>query len=102
MRKLDIAERIHQEARISQDEAARVLDWVLALLKATLQQGEPITITNFGMFQVRKKHARRGRNPSTGDAIMIPARRVVTFRASSQFKAEMNMGRAKAMTPGVD
>ena len=75
-----------------------VLEWILAFLKATLQQGEPITIVNFGGFSVRKKHARRERNPSTGDAMLIPARRVVTFRASPQLKAEMNTGQAEAVT----
>jgi integration host factor subunit alpha len=62
----------------------------LDLLKATLQKGEPIIIPNFGKFTVRSKANRLGRNPSTGEAIMIPARRVVTFNASSLLKADMN------------
>jgi integration host factor subunit alpha len=90
MRKDEIARRIHQEARISEDEAASLLDWILDLLKATLQQGEPITILNFGKFTVRRKAPRPGRNPRTSETIMIAARRVVTFSASPQLKAEVN------------
>ena len=90
MRKLDIARRIHQEAGISEQEAATLLDSILDLFKATLQKGEPIAIQNFGNFTVRAKAPRLGRNPRTGEEIMISPRRVVIFRASAQFKTEVN------------
>lgn len=90
MRKTDIATRIHQEAGISAEKAATVLDWVLELFKFTLQQGEPISIPNFGAFTVRNKASRRGRNPSTGEPVVISARRVVTFRASPHLKTAVN------------
>src|SRR5678810_179720 len=79
MRKTEIANRIHQEAGIPQEKAARLLDSIVDLLKSTLQKGEPIIIPNFGKFTVRSKSTRLGRNPSTGEPIMIPAHRVVTF-----------------------
>ena len=90
MRKTEIANRIHQEAGIPQEHAARLLDSIVNLLKSTLQKGEPIIIPNFGKFTVRSKSTRLGRNPSTGEPITIPAHRVVTFNASSLLKAEMN------------
>ena len=90
MQKVDIATRIHQQAGISMEEAAKVLDWILELCKTTLQAGEPIAIAGFGKFTVRHKRARRGRNPRTGDAVMISARRVVTFHASNLLKTYMN------------
>jgi len=93
MRKLDIAKRIHQEAGISEEEAATLLEWILDLLKTTLQTGEPISIHEFGKFTVRNKLARQGRNPRTGEAMMISARRVVTFRASPLLTAAMNLCR---------
>jgi integration host factor subunit alpha len=95
MQKKDIAHRIHQAAGISEQEAARLLDWILDLFKATLQQGEPILIQNFGTFKVRAKAPRIGRNPRTGEGITIAARRVVTFRPSPQFKTEINAVRAE-------
>jgi len=90
MVKLEIAQRIHQEAGIPLDEASVVLDSVVELFKAILQQGEPISIPSFGKFEVRKKSARPGRNPITREEIMITARRVVVFRASAHLKTELN------------
>lgn len=90
MQKADIAKRIHHQAGISETEAATLLDWFLELLKTTLQAGEPITIYGFGKFTVLSKRARQGRNPITREAIMITARRVVTFHPSLVLKAEVN------------
>ena len=90
MRKEDIAAQIHQHAGISNEEASRLLDWILEFLKTTLHAGEPIIISGFGKFTVRHKHARPGRNPKTGEAITISARRVVTFHASHLFKREIS------------
>ena len=90
MQKKDIALRIHQEAEIAEKDAATLLDWILDLFKTILLQGESISISNFGTFTVRSKVARKGRNPQTGEELMISPRRVVTFRASPQFKAGVN------------
>jgi integration host factor subunit alpha len=60
---------------------------VIELFKTTLQKGEPVSIAKFGVFMVRSKSARRGRNPYTGSELMISSRRVVVFRASPQLKA---------------
>src|SRR5262245_27905266 len=96
MRKIDIAQRIQKAAGISlEEEASAVLDSILELFKAILQKGEPISIPNFGKFEVRKKTPRPGRNPITGEGVMIAARRVVVFRASSQIKTEVNSVQAE-------
>jgi integration host factor subunit alpha len=90
MRKSDIARHIQQQVGISETEAAKLLDWILELLKTSLQKGEPIAISRFGSFTVRNKRARPGRNPKTGEAVMISARRVVTFQPSLRLRTEMN------------
>jgi integration host factor subunit alpha len=90
MQKKDIAQRIHQEAEIPEKDAATLLDWILDLVKTTLQQGESISISKFGSFTVRRKAPRKGRNPQTGEELMISPRRVVTFRASPQLKIAVN------------
>ncbi len=90
MTKVDIAMRIHQETGIPLEESVRVLDWILGLLKTTLQNGESIAIAGFGKFTVRQKHARPGRNPKTGEALTISARRVVSFYPSPLFKGAIN------------
>ena len=90
MRKKDIAVRIHKEAGITEEEAATLLNWVLEFIKSTLQQGEPVSIFNFGVFTARKKASRNGRNPSTGQPMIISSRRVVSFHASPRLKAEVS------------
>lgn len=74
-----------------------MLEWILGFRKTTLQAGEQITIHGFGKFTVRSKRARQGRNPSTREAIMITARRVVTFHPSLVLKAEVNSLRARTL-----
>ena len=90
MQKAKIARHIHQQAGILEYEAAKVLEWILGLLKTTLQAGEPITIQGFGKFKVRSKRTRQGRNPRTGEATVISARRVVTFQPSLLLRTEVN------------
>ena len=90
MRKTDIARRIHQQAGISKKEAARLLDGILEILASTLRKGAPIMIPAFGKFTVRSKLPRKGRNPSTGEAMMISACRVVTFRPSAVLTTDTN------------
>ncbi len=90
MTKADIARSIHQQAGVSEAEAADLLEWVVGLLRVTVQQEEPIIITGFGTFKVRSKGPRKGRNPRTGEPIIVSARRVVTFRPSPLWTAEVN------------
>jgi integration host factor subunit alpha len=90
MKKTDISLRIHQAAGISEKEAAELLEGILELLKATLNNGESIAIFGFGTFMVRSKGPRLGRNPRTGEALTISARRVVSFRPSHVFKEYVN------------
>ena len=90
MQKAAIARRIHQQAGILEYKAAKVVDWILGLLKATLEAGEPINIQGFGKFRVRSKRARPGRNPQTGEPVTISARRVVTFHPSLVLTTEVN------------
>jgi integration host factor subunit alpha len=90
MKKADIARSIHQQAGVSEAEAADLLERVLGLLMSTLQRGEPIIITGFGRFTVRMKQPRKGRNPRTAEVIIVSGRKVVTFRPSALWKAELN------------
>ena len=71
------------------------MNWILGFFKSTLQQGERISIPKFGVFTVRSKVPRPGRNPRTGEVIMISPRRVVIFRASRQLKAEVSAVQAE-------
>lgn len=84
------------------DEAAKLLEWILELFKVTLQTGEPILIAGFGKLTVRDKRARVGRNPKTGEAVTIAARRVVTFHANPLLKAHVNLSRNAAEGEAIE
>ncbi len=86
MRKADMVQRIAEETACTKVEAEEVVEAILATMKATLQQGEPVILRRFGTFQVRAKRARMGRNPRTGAATAIAARRVVRFTAAHTLK----------------
>ena len=90
MTKADLVERIHSRVNIPKKDSADVLEEVFSVMKDTLASGEKIKIAGFGNFEVNQKKARTGRNPQTGEAITIEARRVLTFKISSVLKQSIN------------
>jgi integration host factor subunit alpha len=90
MNKKNIVEAIHQKVGFPKRETAAIVDAGLELVKTALAKGEPVMISAFGRFSVHERKARRGRNPQTGEATTIPARRVVTFKASRVLKERIN------------
>ena len=86
MRKAEIVQRIAQELECTTAKAETAVEAILTTIKASLQQGEPVIVRRFGTWQVRVKRARMGRNPKTGAAAAIAARRVVRFTAGQPFK----------------
>ena len=89
MTKADLIERIFEKIGLSKKEAQEMIEILFDIMKQTFVEGESVKISGFGTFNVRQKMARRGRNPKTGDDLRITPRRVITFRASNQLKAEM-------------
>lgn len=90
MTKTDIVEKVCERRGISKSEAAEAVDAVFELMKGTLESGDDLKISGFGNFTVRKKSARRGRNPQTGEDITIANRNIVTFKLSNTLKQEIN------------
>lgn len=89
MTKADIVERIYKEAGFSKKEAADLVDLVFKVIKDTLAKGEKVKISGFGNFSIRDKATRVGRNPQTGEAMDITARRVLTFKPSLVLKEDI-------------
>jgi integration host factor subunit alpha len=89
MTKADIVERIYKEAGFSKKEAAELVDMVFKIIKDTLAKGEKVKISGFGNFSIRDKATRVGRNPQTGQAMEISARRVLTFKPSQILKEDI-------------
>jgi integration host factor subunit alpha len=90
MNKKDIVEAIHARVGFSKRDTAAIIDKALELLRAALDEGDSVMISAFGKFSVREKKARKGRNPMTGETIMLPARKVVTFKVSRALKEQIN------------
>jgi len=87
--KADIVERVYKEAGFSKKEAADLVDMVFTIIKDTLAKGEKVKISGFGNFSIRDKATRIGRNPQTGQAMEISARRVLTFKPSQVLKEDI-------------
>lgn len=90
MTKADIVEQIYEKVGFSKKESAELVERVFGLIKETLEKGEKIKIAGFGNFVVKEKADRRGRNPQTGDEIIISARKILTFKPSQVLKSSIN------------
>ncbi len=86
MTKADLADRLYEKIGLPKKEATAIVETLFDSMKNILSEGESIKITGFGTFLVRKKNARKGRNPKTGMELEIEQRKVVTFKPSLQFK----------------
>jgi integration host factor subunit alpha len=89
MTKADIVDTIFEKVGLSKKEAQDIVEYLFDTMKQTFVEGESIKISGFGTFNIRKKLARRGRNPKTGEDLEITPRRVITFRVSNQLKKEL-------------
>lgn len=89
MNKAQLVSEISRGARISKSAAERALDSATTTITSTLKKGGKVTLVGFGTFASVKRAARRGRNPQTGAAINIPARRVASFKAGKGLKSSV-------------
>jgi integration host factor subunit alpha len=81
--KIDIIDSIYEKLGIPKKECVRIVESVFEIIKDDLDKGHDVMISGFGKWTVKAKRERKGRNPQTGEALMIGARRVVTFKPSS-------------------
>lgn len=90
MTKADIIERIYEKIGFSKKEATDVVESIFEIIKLHLEQGGKVKISGFGNFVVNAKRSRKGRNPQTGQEIIISGRRVLTFKPSPVLKKAIN------------
>ena len=90
MTKAEIVEHIYEQVGFSKKESAELVEKVFETIKDTLARGEKVKISGFGNFVVRAKNSRKGRNPQTGEEILLEARRVLTFKPSLVLKKMLN------------
>jgi len=90
MNKSELIEAVASAADLSKADAARAVDGVIAAVTEALKAGDQVTIVGFGTFLVRKREARTGRNPRTGETIQIAASNVPAFKAGKALKDAVN------------
>ncbi len=90
LKKAHIIETICDQIGYNKKQSAESVESLLEIIKRTLESGEDILISGFGKFCVNEKKARRGRNPATGDDLMLKPRRVVTFKCSGKLRDRIN------------
>lgn len=84
--KADLAEKLYEQVGFNNREAKEVVEAFFKEISDCLERGEEVKLPGFGVFSMRDKPERPGRNPKTGEEIPITARRVVTFHASASLK----------------
>ncbi|TFH46795.1 MAG: integration host factor subunit alpha [ANME-2 cluster archaeon] len=88
--KVQIVESIHNQIGLPKNKSTEIVETFLEVIKSTLASGEDVLIPNFGKFCVKEKTERKGRNPNTGDDLMLEPRKVVTFRCSGKLRDRIN------------
>jgi len=88
--KAQIVDEIPERLGFSRKKSVEVVETLLEILKRTMESGEDVLISGFGKFCVKDKESRRGRNPATGDDMMLGGRRVVVFRCSKLLRDRIN------------
>ncbi len=90
--KANIMQSIAEYNGYSKDESKDIVETLLEIMKRTLESGEDVMISGFGKFCIQDKKKRRGRNPATGDEMILDARRVVSFKCSGKLREMVNKG----------
>lgn len=89
--KADLIRQIHQtHPELTKVRSTQAVELFLNLAKDSLIAGNNLLLSGFGKFKVKDKRLRRGRNPQTGEELMLTARRVVTFKPSGKLRGRVN------------
>ena len=91
----DLCEAVHEEVGLTRQDCAEMVERTLSLVTEALERGETVKLSGFGVFQVRDKRERLGRNPKTGEPATGDPRRVIGFRASQVMKARVDRSLSK-------
>jgi len=89
MEKYNLVEKVAAELNLTKKDARRVIKTVFAVAAEGLEEGQTVKVNGFGRFIVKHKEERKGVNPKTKEAIMVPATRVVAFKPAENLKAKV-------------
>jgi integration host factor subunit alpha len=86
----DIVEAVAEQVGFPKKQSVELVETLLELIKKTLVSGDYVLVSGFGTFRVREKKERKGRNPYTGEGLIIEPRRVVTFKCSGKLRDKLS------------
>ena len=88
--KIQIVESIQNQTGFPKNKSSEIVETLLEIIKRTLANSEDVLISGFGKFCVKEKRERKGRNPATGDDLMLKPRKIVTFKCSGKLRDRIN------------
>ncbi|MBW1753324.1 MAG: integration host factor subunit alpha [Deltaproteobacteria bacterium] len=88
--KVQIVSTVQNHLGLPKNRSSELVETLLEIMKRTLESGEDVLISGFGKFCVNEKAERRGRNPATGEDMMLRPRKVVTFKCSGKLRDRVN------------
>jgi integration host factor subunit alpha len=88
--KAHLIDAIAEQNGFTKNKSTETVETILELIKSTLSSGEDFLIIGFGKFCVKEKRERRGRNPATGEDMLLAPRRVVTFKCAGKLRDRVN------------
>lgn len=95
MNRKELVEALAAKTEFTKADAERAVAGLIDIVSATLKKGDSVTLVGFGTFEVRKRAARTGRNPKTGEALKIKAAKVPAFKPGATLKSTVNGAKAK-------
>ncbi|HEV8571838.1 MAG TPA: HU family DNA-binding protein [Actinomycetota bacterium] len=93
--KNDLVAEVSDRTGLPRADVARVVDTATEVIKTSVSRGKRVALVGFGTFERRQRRQRVGRNPHTGQAVRIPARRMPSFRPGTAFKQAVSGGRTR-------
>ena len=91
LKKINIVEQIQRQLGFTREYAQTITESLLETIKSTLESDVDVLISGFGKFCVKEKPARKGRNPATGNDLILRPRRIVTFKCSAKLREKVNV-----------
>ncbi len=91
--KNELIAKIRHETGFTVKAATEIVEQLMEIIKSTLASGEDVMISGFGKFCVKSKNQRKGRNPATGDDMVLDARQRINFKCSGKLRERINKGK---------
>ena len=90
MNKAELIEQLASKTKTTKQNSETMLDAALHIIQLTVAKGEDVKLVGFGTFSQTKRKTRKGRNPKTGETVIIPSSKVPRFKAGKEFKESLN------------